>query len=212
VSNASESGRGTHYYRPADGHRLPHDPFNSIVAPRPIGWISSVAAAGVRNLAPYSFFNAFNYHPPIVGFASIGAKHSAANLAATGEFTWNLATKPQAEAMNATSATVGAEVDEFELAGLTVLASRVVAPQRVAGAPASFECRVTQILRLQTAAGEPEDTWLTLGEVVGVHIDENFLEDGIFQTGKAHPILRGGGPSAYFEITPDARFDLVRPP
>lgn len=201
-----------YYYRPEDGHGLPHDPFNAIVAPRPIGWISSLSASGVRNLAPYSFFNAFNYRPPIVGFASIGYKHSAANLADTGEFTWNLVSRAQAEAMNATSATVGSEVDEFELAGLTGLSSREIAPQRVAGAPASFECRVTQILQLKTYAGEPVDTWLTLGEVVGVHIDEKFLDDGIFQTGKAHPVLRGGGPSAYFEIGPNARFDLTRPP
>ncbi len=201
-----------HFYRPAEGHRLPHDPFNAIVAPRPIGWISSLSASGVRNLAPYSFFNAFNYTPPIVGFASIGYKHSAANLAETGEFTWNLVSRAQAEAMNATSATVGSEVDEFELAGLTGLPSREIAPQRVAGAPASFECRVTQILQLKTYAGAPVATWLTLGEVVGVHIDEEFLDDGIFQTGKAHPVLRGGGPSAYFEIGPAARFDLIRPP
>jgi flavin reductase (DIM6/NTAB) family NADH-FMN oxidoreductase RutF len=201
-----------HFYRPAEGHRLPHDPFNAIVAPRPIGWISSLSTDGVRNLAPYSFFNAFNYTPPIVGFSSIGLKHSARNLAETGEFTWNLATRAQAEAMNASSATVGPEVDEFDLAGLTGLPSHDVAPQRVAGAPASFECRVTQILQLKTFEGEPVDSWLTLGEVVGVHIDEEFLADGIYQTGQAHPILRGGGPSAYFEITPDAQFDLTRPP
>jgi flavin reductase (DIM6/NTAB) family NADH-FMN oxidoreductase RutF len=201
-----------YFYRPDEGHGLPHDPFNSIVAPRPIGWISSRSAGGVRNLAPYSFFNAFNYHPPIVGFSSIGFKHSASNLADTGEFTWNLATRAQAEAMNATSATVGPEVDEFELAGLTGLPSVEVTPERVAGAPASFECRVTQILQLHTYEGEAVDTWLTLGEVVAVHIDEAFLENGIFQTGKAHPILRGGGPSAYFEITEDAKFDLTRPP
>ena len=199
-----------HFYRPAEGHRLPHDPFNAIVAPRPIGWISSLSATGVRNLAPYSFFNAFNYTPPIVGFSSVGYKHSVSNLADTGEFTWNLVSRTQAEAMNATSAT--ADVDEFELAGLTGLDSVEVAPQRVAGAPASLECRVTQVLQLKTYDGEPVDTWLTLGEVVGVHIDGEFLDDGVFQTGLAHPVLRAGGPSAYFEVTPDARFDLTRPP
>lgn len=199
-----------HFYRPSEGHRLPHDPFNAIVAPRPIGWISSLSGAGVRNLAPYSFFNAFNYHPPIVGFASTGYKHSVTNLAETGEFTWNLATRVQAEAMNATSATVGPEVDEFELAGLSGTASVDVAPDRVVGAPVSFECRVSQVVRLTTHTGNPVDCWLTLGEVVAVHIDTALLDDGAYQTARARPVLRGGGPSAYYEVSDDQRFDLTR--
>lgn len=93
-----------HFYEPKKGHALQHDPFNSIVAPRPIGWISTANAQGGRNLAPYSFFNAFNYVPPIVGFASIGWKDTVANAKATGEFVWNLATRPLAQQMNATSA------------------------------------------------------------------------------------------------------------
>lgn len=198
-----------HFYRPADGHRLPHDPFNAIVAPRPIGWISSLAPDGVRNLAPYSFFNAFNYHPPIVGFSSNGYKDSVANLEQTREFTWNLVTRAQAEAMNATSATVAAHVDEFEVAGLTGLPSVAVAPDRVAGAPVTFECLVTQVVQLQTRTGDPVSTWLTLGEVVGVHIDTDLLVDGIYQTAAAQPVLRGGGPSAYYEL--GTRFDLTRP-
>jgi flavin reductase (DIM6/NTAB) family NADH-FMN oxidoreductase RutF len=201
-----------HFYRPAEGHRLPHDPFNAIVAPRPIGWISSLSADGIRNLAPYSFFNAFNYKPPIVGFASTSFKHSVANIEATREFTWNLVTRAQAEAMNATSATVSPEVDEFDLAGLVGAASSEVAPERVAGAPVSFECRLTQLIRLTDHRGRPADTWLTLGEVVGVHIDEDLLDGGVYNTARARPVLRGGGPTAYFEITPEARFDLVRPP
>ena len=95
-----------HFYEPRLGHRLPHDPFNAIVGPRPIGWISSRDAQGRLNLAPYSFFNAFNYTPPIVGFASIGAKVTLRNVRATGEFAWNLATRPLAEAMNASCASV----------------------------------------------------------------------------------------------------------
>ncbi|HEY5822399.1 MAG TPA: flavin reductase family protein, partial [Propionibacteriaceae bacterium] len=178
---------------------------------RPIGWISSISADGVRNLAPYSFFNAFNYHPPIVGFASNGYKNSVTNLADTGEFTWNLVTRGQAEAMNATSATVPADVDEFELAGLSGVASVEVAPDRVAGAPVSFECRVTQVIQLTTQTGAPISCWLTLGEVVGVHIDADLLDDGIYQTARARPVVRGGGPSAYFEIGADSRFDLTRP-
>ena len=203
---------GTHFYRPSEGHRLPHDPFNAIVAPRPIGWVSTLSAEGVRNLAPYSFFNAFNYKPPIVGFASTGWKHSAANIAATREFTWNLVTRPQAEAMNSTSATVAAEVDEFDLAGIIGEPSIEVRPDRVAGAPAVFECVLTQQVRLQTRDGRPVDTWVTFGEVVAVHLDESLLDDGIYQTARARPVLRGGGPTAYFEITPEARFDMKRPP
>jgi flavin reductase (DIM6/NTAB) family NADH-FMN oxidoreductase RutF len=200
-----------HFYRPAEGHRLPHDPFNAIVAPRPIGWISSLSRTGVRNLAPYSFFNAYNYRPPIIGFSSNGYKHSVANIAATGEFTWNLVTRPQAEAMNATSATVGAEVDEFEVAGLTPLPSVTVTPDRVAGAPVSFECVLTQQVRLVDRAGRDTVSWMTFGEVVGVHIDEALLVDGIYQTAAARPVVRGGGPSAYYEIRSDSRFDLTRP-
>ncbi|MBO9754419.1 flavin reductase family protein [Xanthomonas phaseoli pv. manihotis] len=113
-----------HFYEPTQGHGLPHDPFNAIVGPRPIGWIGSRSAEGIANLAPYSFFNAFNYVPPIVGFASIGRKDSLRNIEATGEFTWNLATRPLAEAMNASAAMVPAEVDEFDLAGLQMAPDR----------------------------------------------------------------------------------------
>ena len=201
-----------HFYRPAEGHRLPHDPFNAIVAPRPIGWISTLSTDGVRNLAPFSFFNAYNYRPPIVGFSSNGFKHSVANIAATGEFTWNLVTRPQAEAMNATSATVGAEVDEFVVAGLEPVPSVAVAPDRVAGAPVSFECVLTQQVRLVDRDGRDTVSWMTFGEVVGVHIDETLLVDGIYQTAAARPVVRGGGPSAYYEIGPESRFDLTRPP
>ncbi|MFE8646570.1 flavin reductase family protein [Sphingomonas sp. NCPPB 2930] len=200
-----------HYYRPADGHGLPHDPFNSIVGPRPIGWISSQDAQGRLNLAPYSFFNAFNYTPPIVGFASIGYKDSVRNIEATGEFAWNLATRPLAEAMNATCAAVPPEVDEFGLSGMAPAPSRGIAVPRVAQSPVSFECRLSQVLRLQSAAGTPVDTWLVLGEVVGVHIDRALLQDGIYQTAAARPILRGGGPADYFEIAPEAQFQMHRP-
>ncbi|MEO7058184.1 MAG: flavin reductase family protein, partial [Lapillicoccus sp.] len=124
-----------HYYRPAEGHRLPHDPFNAIVGPRPIGWIGSLAPDGRRNLAPYSFFNAFNYTPPIVGFASVGHKHSVANLEQTREFTWNLVTRELAPAMNATSTTD--EVDEFERSGLDAATSVEIAAPRVAASPVS---------------------------------------------------------------------------
>ncbi len=198
-------------YRPSEGHGLAHDPFNAIVAPRPIGWISTLSATGARNLAPYSFFNAFNYRPPIIGFASIGYKDSVRNGAVTGEFVWNLASRPQAEAMNVTAATVDADQDEFDLAGLTGVDSLEVAPQRVAGAPVAFECRVSQHIQLTTHTGELVPTWLTLGEVVAVHIEQSLIVDGVFDTVRAQPVLRAGGPSAYFGISEAARFDLSRP-
>ena len=201
----------THFYEPRNGHGLPHDPFNAIVGPRPIGWISSLSAAGIPNLAPYSFFNAFNYVPPIVGFASIGAKDTLRNVQETGEFVWNLATRELADAMNASCAAVAPEVDEFALAGLTAVPSRLVGAPRVAESPVSFECKVTQVVQLQGANGDAVSTWLVLGEVVGVHIANALLRDGVYDTAAAGHILRGGGPADYFTVGPEQLFRMHRP-
>jgi len=200
-----------YFYEPARGHGLPHDPFNAIVGPRPIGWISSRSATGTLNLAPYSFFNAFNYTPPLIGFASLGRKDTLRNIEETGEFVWNLATRPLAEAMNASCAPAPPEVNEFQLAGLATAPSRMVTPPRVAASPVAFECRCSQIIRLQAASGMETDSWLIMGEVVGVHIARNSLRDGIYDTAGSRPILRGGGPADYFEITPDNLFRMTRP-
>ncbi|MDM7251964.1 flavin reductase family protein, partial [Klebsiella grimontii] len=189
-----------YFYQPSHGHGLPHDPLNAIIGPRPIGWIASVDNSGQRNLAPYSFFNCFNYRPPIIGFASSGWKDSVQNIAETKEFVWNLATRPLAVAMNETSATLPHNEDEFIRAGLTAAPSRIVSAPRVAESPVNFECRLSQCIQLTTAEGQAVDTWLVLGEVVAVHIDESLLDDGIYQTAKAQPILRAGGPSAYYGI------------
>ena len=200
-----------HYYEPSQGHGLTHDPFNAIVGPRPIGWISSVSAAGVRNLAPYSFFNAFNYTPPIVGFSSIGWKDSVENIKQTGGFVWNLATRALAEPMNASSATVESGVDEFELSGLTPTPSKLVAPARVLESPVNFECRLTQLIQLKGASGDELPAWLILGEVVAVHIDPAFIKDGVYDTAAARPILWAGRMGDYAEIRPDAMFEMKRP-
>ncbi|MBY9064074.1 flavin reductase family protein [Sphingomonas yunnanensis] len=200
-----------HFYEPAAGHGLRHDPLNAIVAPRPIGWISTVSPAGVRNLAPYSFFNLFNYKPPIVGFCSVGAKDSLANARDTGEFVWNLATRDLAEAMNATSAAAPPETDEFALAGLETLPSAKVRPPRVAASPVQFECVVTQVVQLEARGGGALPSWLVLGEAVAVHLDRALLDDGVYQTARARPITRGGGPADYFEIAPEQLFRLERP-
>ena len=200
-----------HFYEPEQGHGLRHDPLNAIVAPRPIGWISTVSRAGVRNLAPYSFFNLFNYKPPIVGFCSVGAKDSLANARETGEFVWNLATRDLAAAMNASSAMAPPDVDEFALAGLETLPSARVRPPRVAASPVQFECVVTQIVQLEASGGGSLSAWLVLGEAVAVHVDRALIEDGVYQTARARPITRGGGPADYFEITPEQLFRLERP-
>lgn len=200
-----------YFYQPSQGHGLPHDPLNAIVGPRPIGWISSVDAEGRHNLAPYSFFNCFNYHPPIIGFASSGWKDSVQNIVETKEFVWNLTTRSLAVAMNETSATLPHGDDEFTRAGLTAAPGRVVNVPRVAESPVNFECRLSQCIQLTGADGTAVDTWLVLGEVVGIHIDESLLENGIYQTARAQPVLRAGGPSAYYTIDESHRFDLIRP-
>ncbi|MCS2153540.1 flavin reductase family protein [Scandinavium goeteborgense] len=200
-----------YFYQPSDGHGLPHDPLNAIIGPRPIGWIASVDAHGKRNLAPYSFFNCFNYRPPIIGFASSGWKDSVQNIVETREFVWNLTTFDLASAMNETSASLAHGEDEFVRAGLTPVESRLVRAPRVAESPVNFECRLSQCIQLTGADGTAVDTWLVLGEVVAVHIDESLLENGIYQTAKAKPVLRAGGPSAYYSIDESQRFDLIRP-
>jgi flavin reductase (DIM6/NTAB) family NADH-FMN oxidoreductase RutF len=200
-----------HFYEPGKGHRLPHDPFNAIVGPRPIGWISSRSSAGVLNLAPYSFFNAFNYTPPIVGFASIGRKDTLQNIEENGEFAWNLVTGELAQAMNQTCASVPPETDEFGLAGLTPVDSQLIAVPRVAESTVSFECRCTQIVQLQDLAGGEIPTWLVLGEVVAVHIAQASLKEGIYDTAAAGHLLRGGGPGDYFSVGPEQLFKMMRP-
>jgi flavin reductase (DIM6/NTAB) family NADH-FMN oxidoreductase RutF len=200
-----------HYYEPARGHGLAHDPLNAIVAPRPIGWISTISPSGVRNLAPYSFFNLLNYRPPLIGFSSMGRKDSVTNAEATGEFVWNLATAALAEPMNASSAILPPDVDEFDHAGLQGAPSRLIRPDRVADSPVAFECHVTQIVQLQTKEARGLDQWLVIGEAVGIHIDRALIEDGVYQTARARPIMRGGGPADYFEVREDALFRMRRP-
>ncbi|WP_236185561.1 flavin reductase family protein [Pseudomonas juntendi] len=199
-----------YYYEPAKGHGLPHDPFNAIVGPRPIGWISSQDREGRLNLAPYSFFNAFNYIPPIIGFCSVGRKDSLNNIEQTGEFVWNLATRSLAEQMNQSCAPVAAEVSEFELSGLTATPSSLVKVPRVGETPVAFECKFSQIVQLKRADQALVPSWLILGEVVAVHIADHLLKNGIYDTAAAEPILRGGGPADYFEL--GNLFKMARPP
>jgi flavin reductase (DIM6/NTAB) family NADH-FMN oxidoreductase RutF len=200
-----------HTYEPTKGSGLPHDPLNAIIGPRPIGWISSLSTSGVRNLAPYSFFNAFNYWPPIIGFASIGWKDTVTNVEAVGEFVWNLATRALAEAMNESSAILPPDADEFESSGLTPVPAMLVQPFRVLESPVNFECKLTQLIQLHGVDREPVQTWLILGEVIAVHIDRELLVDGIYDTAAARPILRAGKLGDYAEIRPEAMFSMLRP-
>jgi flavin reductase (DIM6/NTAB) family NADH-FMN oxidoreductase RutF len=168
-----------------------------------------LASNGIVNLAPYSFYNALCDKPPVVGFSSSGHKDSIRNIEATGEFVANFASKTLAQAMNQTSAEVGPEVDEMALAGLTPVPSRVVKAPRVAGSPAALECKLLQIVQLRDLDGNLLEQYLALGQVVGVHIANTYLKDGIFDLVAAHPILRAGYIADYAEI--GETFQMRRP-
>lgn len=200
-----------HFYEPQHGHGLAHDPFNAIIAPRPIGWISTRSKKGALNLAPYSFFNALNYTPPIIGFSSVGDKDSLKNASDTGEFCWNLVSKHLVEAMNETSKPLSRGESEFEAAGLEWAASNVIDAPRVKASLVSMECQVTDIVQLKGAAGEAVNSWFIMGEVVGVHIDKSLIENGVYSTVKSAPVTRGGGRGDYYTISRDNFFEMLRP-
>jgi flavin reductase (DIM6/NTAB) family NADH-FMN oxidoreductase RutF len=196
------------FYEPKNGHGLPHDPFKAIVAPRPIGWISTVDEQGRNNLAPYSYFNAISTSPPQVAFSSEGMKDSVRNARATREFVCNLATAALAAGMNQSAANVPPDVDEFELARLATAPCRLIRPLRVAASPAALECRVLDVLNLHDLEGRQTGRFFVLGQVVGVHIDEAFLDRGRFDTAKAAPLARCGYQD-YATVT--AVFQMLRP-
>lgn len=182
------------FYRPQDGHGLPHNPFNAIVTPRPIGWISTRDAQGRDNLAPYSFFNAVAYVPPQVMFASTGAKEdrdktkdSVAVIRDTGVFCVNIVSEALQDAMNATSATLPAGNDEFVHAGLEKAECKSINAARVSASPASLECRMTQIVEL---AGDAN--FVVFGEVTGIHMDDACIIDGHFDVTRFNPLSRLG--------------------
>jgi flavin reductase (DIM6/NTAB) family NADH-FMN oxidoreductase RutF len=193
-------------------HGLPNDPFKAIVAPRPIGWISSLAPDGRANLAPYSFFNAFAERPHYVAYGSGearrgGRKDSLLNIEATGEFVVNLATWDLREQMNASSANVSLGVDEFELAGLTKAAPHIVKVPRVAESPVALECLHYRTVPLPADDGSADDH-LVIGRVVAIHIDDRFIEDGRVNTAAMRPIARLGY-SEYAVVT--EAFRMRRP-
>ncbi|MGP6086462.1 flavin reductase family protein [Antarctobacter jejuensis] len=198
------------FYRPEDGHGLPHNPFNAIVTPRPIGWISTRGTDGHDNLAPYSFFNAVAYVPPQVMFSSTSAKpdrgdtkDSVAQIRETGVFCVNVVEYAMKDVMNATSGAWERDVDEFELAGIEKAACETIDCARVAAAPANLECKLTQIVQLPGAAN-----FAIFGEVTGVHIRDNCLKDGIFDVLSYNPLSRMGYRD--YTVVRD-KFELKRP-
>jgi len=190
------------FYRPENGHGLPHNPFNAIVTPRPIGWISTRGAAG-DNLAPYSFFNGVAYTPPQVVFSSTEEKDSLRNLRETGVFAVNVVEYAMREKMNATSGTYPPGTDEFDLAGIEKAPCETIDCPRVAGAPAALECRVVQIVPLLGKAN-----FLTIGEVTGIHLRDDCLVEGRFDVTRFQPIARLGYRD--YSVVTDV-FEMVRP-
>lgn len=201
------------FYRPSEGHGLRRNPFNAVVVPRPIGWVSSVDAEGRVNLAPFSFFNAVSYVPPQVMFATTephregGDKDSLRNIRETGEFAVNLATWPLREAVNASSAPAPHGIDEFELAGLTKAPARLVRPPLVAESPVHLECVLVRIVDLPSPDPADPNT-VVFGEVVGVHIADEVIVDGLVDPLRLDAIARLG----YDQYTRvDEVFSMTRP-
>ncbi len=176
------------------GHGLPHRPTNALVVPRPVGWISTISLDGVTNLAPYSFFNLVNGDPPQVMLSSerrAGGerKDTQRNIEETGEFVFNLCTWDLREAMNLSASIEAPSFDELKAAGLTPAPSRLVRPPRVAEAPIHLECRLQQVVALQhTRRGHD----ILIGDVVGVHIDDAYITDGLVDTAKMRVLARLG--------------------
>jgi flavin reductase (DIM6/NTAB) family NADH-FMN oxidoreductase RutF len=199
------------FYEPHRRDRaiLPHDPFKAFIAPRPIGWVSTLGPNGELNLAPYSFFNAVCDSPPMLAFSSSGPKDSATFAASGGEFVWNMPTWDLREAMNETSAGLPRGTSEFDRAGLEPAPSRLVAPPRVAATPCALECRVVHQLELCDLDGRPVDQYLVIGQVLGVHLDERFIVDGRVDVAAMKPIARCGYLADYTVL--DSLFEMYRP-
>lgn len=197
-------------------HGLKFDPFKALAAPRPIGWISTVSGQGIRNLAPYSFFNAISDKPPMVMFSSVSRKDSLRNIEENGDFTCSLATYGLREQMNMSSAPVSHGVDEFALAGLTAVGGQMVKSSRVGESPAAFECRHWKTIELPIAQPDQDarrgtlPCFMVLGYVVGIYIDERYVRDGLVDTAGMQPLARMGYMD-YSAVTRENTFTLNRP-
>ncbi len=192
-----------------DKSLLPHDPFKALIAPRPIGWVSTIGRNGWVNLAPYSFFNAVCESPPMIMFSSHGRKDSLTFVQETREFVWNMATYNLREHMNQTAAMLPRGENEFEFAGLDMEKSRFVSPPRVAQSPAALECKVTDIQQIRDLYGILTEDHLVIGQVVCVHIDDAFLREGRVDVPAMRPLARCG----YMDyVVADTMFEMSRPP
>lgn len=198
------------YETSTNAHGLPHDPFKAIVTPRPIGWITAMSAKGEINLSPYSFFNAVSERPPMVAFSSAGKKDALSFIEETGEFVCNLATYDLREQMNLTSAVLPRGESEMEHAGLKAAPSRLVKPPRVADALAALECKWLQTVPLNPLSGGDPSYYLVIGQVVGIHIDDRYIVNGLVDTAAMRPIARSGYRD-YFVATPETKFSITRP-
>ena len=199
------------FYEPSkSNHGLSRDPFKAIIAPRPIGWISSRSAKGEINLAPYSFFNGVSSDPPIVMFASEGRKDSLTFVEESGEFVCNLATWDLRHLMNATSGPFPRGVDEMKETGLESAPSMLVKAPRVQASPCALECKWLQTVHLKDMSNQDTDRYVVFGQVVGIHIDERFIKDGRLDTAAMRPIARAGY-QEYFVSTPETKFSMRRP-
>ena len=196
------------FYEPCKrNHGLPHDPYNAIVGPRPIGWITSMSAKGEINLAPYSFFNSVSNDPPMVMFASDGRKHTIDFVEDTGEFVCNLAVWDLRNQVKDTSWAHPRGVNEMEVVGLEAAPSVLVKPPRVKQSPCALECKWLQTVRLNDVHGNPAPRFIAFGQVIGVHIDERFIKNGLLDTGAMQPIARAGY-QEYFVTRSENRFSV----
>lgn len=196
------------FYEPRKkNHGLPHDPYTAIVGPRPIGWITSMSLKGEINLAPYSFFNSVSSAPPMVMFASDGRKDTIDFVEETGEFVCNLAVWDLRQQVKETSWTFPRGVNEMAAAGLEAAPSMLVKPPRVKASPCALECKWLQTVRPTDIDGNPAPRLIAFGQVIGIHIDERFIKNGLLDTAAMKPIARAGYQD-YFVTTEDARFSL----
>jgi flavin reductase (DIM6/NTAB) family NADH-FMN oxidoreductase RutF len=196
------------FYEPRNrNHGLPHDPFTAIVGPRPIGWITSMSSKGEVNLAPYSFFNSVSSNPPMVMFASDGRKDTITFVEEIGEFVCNLAVWDLREAVKETSWTFPCGVNEMEAAGLEAAPSLLVKPPRIKATPCALECKWLRTVRLDDIDGKPAPRFIAFGQVIGVHIDERFITEGLLDTAAMKPIMRAGYHD-YFVASENTRFSM----
>jgi flavin reductase (DIM6/NTAB) family NADH-FMN oxidoreductase RutF len=200
------------FYEPhrRDKAILSHDPFKALIAPRPIGWVATIGKSGAINLAPYSFFNAVADVPPMLAFSSNGKKDSQTFAEETGEFVWNMPTWDLRENMNITSASFPQGDNEFPHARLEMAPCRFVKPPRVKESPCSLECKVTHVVPLTDINGNPCINTIIVGQVVGVHLDERYIDGkGLVDITRMKPIARCGYLADYTVL--EGLFQMRRP-